>query len=373
MKILHINTNYATTALHKNLINELERKGIDNYVFVPTIRTSHIYDFNNEKVSLNQCFKRIDSFFYYHKQKKIIRALEDNYKICEFDLLHAYTLMTDGNVAREMYRKYKIPYIVTIRDTDLNYFFKYRKHLIKQGMKILLDAEKIVFLSKSYLKRILLFFCNAVEAEIIKEKSVIISNGVDDFWIKNMGLAKKNIDYSNIQLLYVGKICYRKNVGTLVKVINKLNKEGIVAHLNIIGNVNNRMLYKKINKCKYIKYYEPKRKEELIHYYRNADIFVMPSITETFGLTYVESMTQGTPLIYTINEGFDTQFDEGVVGFHVNPKDYNQICNRIDDIINSYIKLSKNCINLSKKFNWNDVSDRYIKLYRECLNRKVGI
>ena len=37
--------------------------------------------------------------------------------------------------------------------------------------------------------------------------------------------------------------------------------------------------------------------------YRENDIYVMPSIIETFGLVYAEAMSQGLPVIYTRGQG----------------------------------------------------------------------
>ena len=45
----------------------------------------------------------------------------------------------------------------------------------------------------------------------------------------------------------------------------------------------------------------------------------MTSLGESFGLTYAEAMSQGVPVIYSKGQGFDGQFKEGVVGYHVDP------------------------------------------------------
>jgi glycosyltransferase involved in cell wall biosynthesis len=58
-------------------------------------------------------------------------------------------------------------------------------------------------------------------------------------------------------------------------------------------------------------------KEKLLNNYRNSDIFIMPSYNETFGLVYIEAMSQGLPIIYTQNEGVDGYFKEGSVGYSV--------------------------------------------------------
>ena len=79
-------------------------------------------------------------------------------------------------------------------------------------------------------------------------------------------------------------------------------------------------------------------KDELLKEYRLNDIFVMPSKTETFGLVYAEAMSQGMPIIYTKNQGFDGQFCEGYVGYHVKYNDYRYIAKKISRIYSEYKK-----------------------------------
>ena len=43
---------------------------------------------------------------------------------------------------------------------------------------------------------------------------------------------------------------------------------------------------------------ETNDKNKLLEHYRSCDIFIMPSKTETFGLVYVEAMSQGLPCLY---------------------------------------------------------------------------
>ena len=67
----------------------------------------------------------------------------------------------------------------------------------------------------------------------------------------------------------------------------------------------------------------------------------MPSFHETFGLVYIEAMSQGLPIIYTKGEGIDGYFKEATVGYSVNPKDVKNIVKKIEMIIHNYNKISK--------------------------------
>ncbi|HGK7332802.1 TPA: glycosyltransferase [Streptococcus suis] len=66
----------------------------------------------------------------------------------------------------------------------------------------------------------------------------------------------------------------------------------------------------------------------------------MPSFHESFGLVYAEAMSQGMPVIYTRGQGFDGQFEEGVVGFSVDCIDEVEISNKIISIVKGFKFLS---------------------------------
>ena len=96
----------------------------------------------------------------------------------------------------------------------------------------------------------------------------------------------------------------------------------------------------------------------------------MPSITETFGLTYVEAMSQGLPVIYSKGQGFDGRFKEGHIGYHVRSKDTKDIANKIIGITKNYKTISENCTKESLLFNWNEISTEYKEIYKDILHNK---
>ena len=69
--------------------------------------------------------------------------------------------------------------------------------------------------------------------------------------------------------------------------------------------------------------------ENFIKYFIESDIFVMPSRYETFGLVYVEALSQGLPVIYTRGQGFDGQIPDGEVGYSVKCNDVNEIAEKL--------------------------------------------
>ena len=103
-------------------------------------------------------------------------------------------------------------------------------------------------------------------------------------------------------------------------------------------------------------------KEQLIKQYRKHDIFVMPSFTESFGLVYAEAISQGLPVVYSKGQGFDGQFEEGVVGYHCDAYDANSVASAIKKIIKKTNEISSRIIS---KFRWNEICNKYFSIYKE--------
>lgn len=375
MNVLHINCNYITTKLHSVMIEHLNKMNIKNTVFVPTYdeKKSIIEKLKNDEI-LSKCFRKNDRFLFKLKQKKIIKAIEKKLNINSFDIIHAYTLFTDGNCAMKLSQKYNIPYVVAIRSTDINVFFKYRIFLRKRGIEILKNASAIFFLSNTYKRKLFeKYIPDKYKNELLK-KTEIIPNGIDDFWHINsyrdenrLNNKIKKIEEKEIRLIYAGNIDKNKNITKTCEAIKRLEKEGWKVNFTVAGKIKNEKIFKRIKDK--IEYKGVLNKEELIKYYRKSDIFVMPSKKETFGLVYAEAMSQGLPVIYTRGQGFDEQFKEGTVGFRVNENDEKSIANAIKTICNKYDAISNNCIKMITKFNWKKICIDYYNKYDNIINK----
>lgn len=370
MSILHINLNYSQSSLYEQLSLHLIGNGCNINVFYPAIKGSEmgsVPSFLDQKVILN----RYDRFFYNFRNKKIIKFMEKTYKLKKYKLLHAHSLFSNGNIAYTLHKKYKIPYIVAVRDTDINLFFKKMIHLRNKGIRILNNAEKIIFLSKSYKQKVLNNYVPEYLQKPFEKKIKIIPNGIDPFWLENKSLSKfKN---NKITILSVGAINKRKNALTtaracqLFKEKYKLNVE-----LILIGKIMDQKYFNKVKSYTFVKHIDFINKNELINYYRKADLFVLPSITETFGLVYAEAMSQGLPVLYSANEGFDQQFEDGKVGYPVNKYDIQDIAEKMYKALQNRGSLSENCIKLVDKFSWDQISKEYIQIYENVL-KNVGL
>ncbi|MDZ7835042.1 MAG: glycosyltransferase family 4 protein [Alkalibacterium sp.] len=109
-----------------------------------------------------------------------------------------------------------------------------------------------------------------------------------------------------MDLLYVGKIKKSKNAPSVIEAMRILKNDfNIDAKATFIGKVVDQDIYDELKAVQDVpvKLLEPADKETLLDLYRNNDIFIMPSYTETFGLVYPEAMSQGLPVIYSEDAG----------------------------------------------------------------------
>lgn len=370
MRILHINCNYIGTTLHQLMIEELDRLGLENEVFVPTYDRNLAVIKPNKNVYISECFNKSDRLIFDYKQSKIIASIEKEYDVESFDLIHAYTLFTDGNVARVLSEKYGIPFVVAVRNTDVNDFFKKMIHLRKRGLRTIQKADAVFFLSEQYLNQVFEKYIPADEHDSILAKASIVPNGIDNFWFDNYPSEERIMNPSHVELLYAGRIDKNKNVPTTQNAMSILHSMGYEVSLTVVGKVQDEKEFDIIKSNSKTKCLPPTDKETLIDIYRNADIFVMPSFTESFGLVYAEAMSQGLPVIYSKGQGFDGQFKNGEVGFSVDSNSPESVAYGIKRIIDNYSAISGNCVDKSRKFDWKEICKVYYRKYEEILNKQ---
>ncbi len=159
-------------------------------------------------------------------------------------------------------------------------------------------------------------------------------------------------------ILYVGKLIPEKGVVNLLKAYNTLIKKGYKLNLLIIGEgpLQSKILdYIKRHNLNDVHLLGFVQHHELPKYYSVADIFVLPSLSEPWGLVINEAMASGLPIIATEFVGAAGDLIEnGKNGYIVPSGDENALAESISNII-SDSKLLRAMGNYSYKIikEWN--------------------
>jgi glycosyltransferase involved in cell wall biosynthesis len=370
MKVLHIcNGAQGNPHVYKFLLQALKKYQVEQSVMIPVWEAPSI-DF--EDIHCEYFYRDttiLSRLLFRRKIKKLTQFALKKFEVEKFDMIHAHTWFSDGAVAYELFKKFGIPYIIAVRNTDINIFYKYFIHLRKLGIQIVENASQVIFISPIYKN----YFENQLLPDKVKNKIFhnihIIPNGVSSFWLNNRFL--KSTISSPVKLLSIGAITPNKNHLRLCGAVDLLRNAGMDVELTIVGKGYNdaprylKKLEKFIKEKSYIRLLEKQNREELLITFRAHNIFVLPSHTETFGLVYIEALTQGLPVIYTKGQGIEGYFKPNEIGRLVFSKNINDIANIILSSIQDYATLTENIgqIDLSN-FDWEHIAKRYLEIYR---------
>lgn len=141
-----------------------------------------------------------------------------------------------------------------------------------------------------------------LKMEMFKGKDIsVYPLGVDCDIFKPKETTKEK---TNPELLYVGRIIEWKRIHIAIESIIKLKEAGFNnAHLNIIGPVYSdvyleqlQVLIRENNLESNVTFVGYKDYKELPEFFTKADLLMLPSDKETFGMVMIEAMSCGTPV-----------------------------------------------------------------------------
>jgi len=182
-------------------------------------------------------------------------------------------------------------------------------------------------------------------------------------------------------LLYVGRLEPLKGIDVLIHALKILSNKSpsLKLRLLIVGgnksSINRELMrLKKIEKNLQIKpivgYISQRNQRELSYYYNAAELVVMPSYYESFGMTALESMACGTPVIITDTSGISKLFDKELSSLIVSTNNPLQLANQIEKAVSDirFINRYKEKVQLLlQHMTWNDVASHISAIYKNIL------
>ncbi|NML61939.1 glycosyltransferase family 4 protein [Massilia sp. RP-1-19] len=361
------------TKVHKNLYTQLDRLGVQQDIFTPLRKHSDPANNRIDFTVAGSALRFSGVLSGYHrvlfKQKicKLYRDLDAFGIAGQCDLVHATTLFSDGALAYELFRKYGKPYVVAVRNTDINMFLKYKPHLVFLARKILDSAQRLVFISQSNFDNFFKHPLVAMFAGPYRAKAVVINNGIAQLWLENLHVRKRP---SASHILFIGRFDRNKNAVRLIEAFLALRQLRPGIRLSLVGSAGSRLdkvrrLAARHAGC--ITFYGPVAPgPELLQICRACDIFAMVSHHETFGLVYVEALSQGLPVLFSKGQGIDGTFT-GNVGLPVDPSSVQDIGRGLERMIDNYPSFDLSQIGF-ERFGWESIAARYLEMYRAILS-----
>ena len=358
--------------MHASIIAELSKKNEDQLVIVPIRDRDH--EGKNSKGLDNVDFKFLHfkngmlrffpllkvillAFRVYPLLRESLEVLSDKGK--KQDVV-AHNFWSDGMIA--FFNSFFIPmrYMLVVRNTDINYFIAKLPHYRWLMAWVIKRSEGLTFVSRSHYLRFRAQWPNLLAHA---SKVEIIPNAISHWWLDN--LLQQTVPRPK-QACFVGRFDANKNLRNLLKAADLVHSVMPGFRLVLVGGDESelRAVTGVTSIPEFVDVRGKLKPEELVAVYRSSRVFVMPSFTETFGLVYLEALSQGCSVICSNGEGIDGMWEEPFIRA-IDPKCVEGLANNIVDLINRFPEGIPPAWSVAevRRFDWKHVADKYLEFF----------
>jgi len=319
-------------------------------------------------------FKNHKTLFNYTKKfgSNLLYSFLLNFKIK--DLIKKYNLdiihLNCGHGGVLFLKNLKSKFVCTVFHT----YYQQQKYIPSQKWKYLLyllekrmykNADKLIAISKDTMKALIRNY------KVDPSKIKLIHCGVD------FNKFKKNEEVKKLEnnLLFVGRLDNRKGIDFLVETIRLIKKDIPNINLFIIGQGKLRKKLERFVKdnnlesnIKFLGFipdlYLPK-------WYSLCQLTIVPSIFEGFGLTVIESLACGTPVIATNVDGIRDIIKNNKNGILVKYNNKKELAKQVVRLLNNSSLRKEFSIkglkSVKEKFNWDKIALKTLEIYKNVI------
>ena len=296
------------------------------------------------------------------------------------DVIHIATPSLLGHWALHYAGQHHIP-VISIYHTHFisytDYYFKHLPFLIKPVKKVLAQKHKAFYNS-----------CDKIYVPSESIKQELNQIGID---LHRMQLWKRGIDtdlFSPLKkdkrvvqqltdnnrpaIMFASRLVWEKNLETLFAIYEQMQSKHPEVNFLVAGNgtafkacrarMKNAIFTSKIDHSK------------LSILYASADVFVFPSVSETYGNVVLEAMASGLPCVIADGGGSQDFIKQGVNGFKCQPYNAADYVEKIEIILTNKV-LKKHIVeeglNYSRAFNWEELACTYFNNLQQLAKRTL--
>lgn len=312
-------------------------------------------------------------------------------KRLKYDLIHSHYWLS-GAAALQLQTQWQVPIVHTFHTLGE------MKNQVARSEDEVASAERIA------MERHLLDHADRIvastEAELAQfrwlyragtDRAVIIEPGVDTAHFYPIPLDEARefvgvVDQRRI-VLFVGRIEPLKGLDSLLRAVALIRDQSdLQLHLMVIGgepeasdeqmDAEMRRMLKLTEELgigDLVTYLGRRDQDTLQYYYSAAEVVVMPSHYESFGLVALEAMACGRPVIASETGGLVFLVQDGETGFHVPTAMPAALAERLASLLEDrdlMARLGARAAEYARGFDWRGVAERVVGLYQELLSEK---
>ncbi|OGT37984.1 MAG: hypothetical protein A3F11_03165 [Gammaproteobacteria bacterium RIFCSPHIGHO2_12_FULL_37_14] len=332
----------------------------------------HVEQFS-EKLNLHACSylsiprSYFYSFTHWQYRKFVNPLLEKLIRRHGCQLIHAHTELA-GVSAVDVGQKLGVPSVLTLHGISTEpklYVGNTRKILFEYAMA---KTSRVVLVGNPLLNFAKQFVSNS-------DHFRIVSNGFRTC-AHNAVNNKKHWPTKQLRFISVSNLQESKGIDINLRALAKLNSMGIVDwEYKIIGDGREKnrlgLLIKELNLSQQVDFLGACDQDEVYKQLTKADVFILPSYLEAFGIAYLEAMSCGLLTVGIEGQGSQAFIEHGKTGFLAQPKNIDSLVD-ILRVIFQYPEKSgfiaesgKNHVH--QNFTWHSHATNLIKIYEELV------
>ena len=358
------------------LKENLEAQGHEVYVYTTTDPDAHDNEQRIFRVpSIPFKTQRLGTF--------VSPALRQMVKKLKPDIIHTHTEYTLGGFGRKLAQKLNIPYVHTMH-TIYEYYTNY-----------IVRSEHLGTPAKYVVRKLTASYCNSADVVVTpteKNKDLLVTYGVKkpikvipsgiqlekfcsekrDFEKINAIKAELGIMDDERVLLNIGRVAHEKNLDELLTGLENYLKQHNDVKLVIVGDGLAREKLERISDetgiSAQVIFAGARPWDEISQYYRIGDVFVGASLSETQGLTYIEAMASGLPVVAKEDRCLEGVLSNGENGYFFNNS--NGLVAAVDKLLSDRGVLesfSKNAIETAQAFSAEAYAHKMEEVYQDML------
>ncbi|MCX4274669.1 MAG: glycosyltransferase family 4 protein [Candidatus Gastranaerophilales bacterium] len=294
------------------------------------------------------------------RKHSVLRAYKKYFKGETFDVIIAH--MPSGIMCADIISKeYNIPFLAAVHSSDITVLKSFKYALFKKRMVEAYKNASCILPRSFWLKE-------KIKKTIpdIKQPVEIIYSGVPLEITEENEKTERTFNSKKAKIICASSLIERKNIKNLILAYKKLKKKHPKVTLEIIGEgpLREKLEILNIKNKLDVKFLGQLSKEDVFKKMKEADIFILPSKNETFGMVYMEALSFGMAVCCTKNSGIDGIIEDTKNGYLLKPnkKGIYETLNKILSIKpKQFLEVSKNALTTAKMFSYENSIKNYLE------------
>ena len=380
--VLHVAQALARQGHHVDVLTRRDQRSLPTAVDMrPGVRVLHIDAGPPEFVPKENLLSYMPAF-----GKEVVRLMR---RSLAYDVVHANFFMS-GVVGLRLQRQLNLPLVQTfhalgaVRRLHQKEADKFPEERIEMERRIACEADCVIA------------ECPQDAADLMQHCGVPASRiahvpcgvDLDEFTPGDQRAVRQrlNLPQDEFIVLQLGRLVPRKGVDNVIRAVARLG-EGRPWRLLIVGGEStepDETLTPEIGRLRavareagvqgQVTFVGRRDRDQLKDYYQAADVFVTTPWYEPFGITPLESMACGTPVIGAAVGGIQHTVVDGLTGFLVPPNDPELLAQRLEDLrcVPDLGRLMGRAgrVRVRREFTWDGVATKLARIYAQVARQR---